>query len=131
MNRSAWEKLQGATLSLTRSGSLKDRITEAYRNHLCQIDETELPKELRESFRSLAHTLTRERPLVRGDDALRATVRKLSNDQAEEVASSVVDMFASLQRGGASVHRVMPLASAHVVPLYIAADTRVAELAEA
>lgn len=126
MNSSAWEKLQGATLSLARSGALKDRITEAYRNHLSLIDETELPKELRETFRCFSDTLTRERPLVRGDDAFRATLRKMSNGQAEEVAVSVVRMFAAVQqRGtGASHHRIA--AGAQVVPLYIA-ETRVAE----
>jgi hypothetical protein len=123
MNSSAWEKLQGATLSLARSGALKDRITEAYRNHLSQLEETELPKELRENFRSLSGTLTRERPLVRGDDAFRATIRKMSNDEAEEVATSVVRMFACVQRGSGCVHRAP---TAHVVPLYIAGDSRAA-----
>jgi hypothetical protein len=120
MNSSAWEKLQGATLSLARSGPLKDRITDAYRNHLSMLDETELPKELRETFRTVNDTLTREPPLVRGDDAFRATIRKLSNGEAEEVAISVVRMFGAVQqRGtGASSHR-MP-SSAQVVPLYIA-----------
>jgi hypothetical protein len=125
MNSSAWEKLQGATLSLARSGPLKDRITDAYRNHLSQIDETELPKDLRESFRHLSDVLTRERPLVRGDDAFRATVRKLSNDQAEDVAMSVVHMFASVQRSAMDGRRTVT--TAHVVPLYIATDSRAPE----
>jgi hypothetical protein len=118
MNSStAWEKFQGATLSLARSGALKDRITEAYRNHLSRIDEAELPKELREDFRSFSHTLTRERPLVRGDDAFRATIRKMSNGEAEEVATSVVKMFCALQRGPTSPLR--PAVTAQIVPLYL------------
>jgi hypothetical protein len=124
MSSSAWEKLQGATLSLARSGALKDRITDAYRNHLSLIEETELPKEVREYFRTFTYVVTREQPLVRGDDAFRATIRKMSNDEAEEVATAVVQMFASVQRGSASSHRVS--ASAQVVPLYIA-ETRVTE----
>jgi hypothetical protein len=125
MNSSAWEKLHGATLSLARSGALKDRITAAYRNHLSHIEESDLPKELRENFRSLSGTLTRERPLVRGDDAFRATIRKMSNNEAEEVATCVVRMFASVQRGAASLRTP----TAHVVPLYIAAaDTRATEI---
>jgi hypothetical protein len=118
MNSTAWEKFQGATLSLARSGALKDRITTAYRDHLSRIDETELPKDLREDFRSFSHTLTRERPLVRGDDAFRATIRKMSNGEAEEVATSVVKMFCALQRG--TVTAIRPAATAQVVPLYIA-----------
>jgi hypothetical protein len=114
----AWEKFQGATLSLARSGALKDRITDAYRKHLSQVDESELPKELRDDFRSFSHVLTRERPLVRGDDAFRATIRKMSNGEAEQVATSVVRMFCALQRGSATPLR--PVTTAQIVPLYIA-----------
>ena len=119
MNSNAWEKLQGATLSLARSGALKERITAAYRNHLSRIDETELPKELRDDFRSFSHTLTRERPLVRGDDAFRATIRKMSTDEAEEVATRVVRMFCALQQRGASSLPMRPTVTAQIVPLYL------------
>ena len=125
MNSSAWEKFQGATLSLARAGALKDRINDAYRNYLSQVDETDLPKELRDDFRILFDMLTREPPLVRGDDACRATIRKMSNGEAEEVATCVVKMFCALQRVTAAVvpHRVP---AAQVVPLYIA-ESRAAE----
>ena len=122
---SAWEKFQGATLSLARSGPLKDRITDAYRNHLAQVDETEIPKELRDDFRILHDAITRERPLVRGDDAFRATIRKMSNDEAEEVAAWVVKMFCALQKMPI-VNRDRGAMGAQVVPLYIA-EARVAE----
>jgi hypothetical protein len=117
MNSTAWEKFQGATLSLARSGALKDRLTDAYRNHLSRIDEAELPKELRDSFRSVSRALTHERPLVRGDDPLRATIRKMSNCEAEDVATSVVRLFCELQRTSGASQR--PAASAQVVPIYI------------
>jgi len=108
MNRTNWEIFQGATLSLARSGALKDRLNEAYRNHLSCIDETELPREVREDFRSFNRALTRERPLVRGEDAVRATIRKMSNGEAEAAATSVVKMFCALHRG-----------PARIVPLYV------------
>lgn len=112
-SNSAWEQFQGATLSLVRSGALKDRINNAYRNHLAHVDEAELPKDVREAFRSFHRTMTREPPLVRGDDAFRATLRKMSVDEAEEVACSVVRMLCALQRSGTR-------AGAQVVPFYIA-----------
>jgi len=118
MNSTTWEKFQGATLSLARSGTLKDRITDAYRNHLSRVDEMDLPKELREEFRTLSHTITRERPLVRGDDAFRATIRKMSTGEAEEVATSVVRMFCALhQRSVLQPSR--PAVTAQIVPLYL------------
>jgi hypothetical protein len=120
---SVLEQLQGATLSLARSGTLKDRLTHAYRNHLSHIDAADLPKELRDDFRILTDAMTREPPLVRGDDAFRATIRKMSNDQAEEVATSVVKMLCAMPR---HAHRERSAQSAQIVPLYIA-ETRVPE----
>jgi len=124
MNRTTWEIFQGATLSLARSGGLKERLTDAYRNHLCCIDETELPRELRDDFRSFSHALTRERPLLRGEDAFKATIRKMSNGEAEAAATSVVKMFCALQRGTGS-SRSAPTAT--IVPLYIATESLAAE----
>ena len=124
MNRTTWEIFQGATFSLARSGALKERLTEAYRNHLCCIDETELPRELRDDFKSFSRALTRERPLLRGEDAFRATIRKMSNGEAEAAATSVVKMFCALQRGSGT-SRAAPTAT--IVPLFIAAESLAAE----
>ena len=118
----AWEKFQSATLSLTRSGAIKDRLTEAYRNYLALVAEDELPKELREDFRAFVRALTRERPLLRGEDAFRATIRKMSNDEADQIATTVVLMFAAIPRSFTPV--VRSLNSAQIVPLYL---TEVAE----
>jgi hypothetical protein len=92
-----WEQLEGAALSLARSGPIKDRLTDAYRNHLAYVKLEELPDALREEFRACHDALTRERPL-RGEDAVRATVRKLSATQADELACSVVRLFAAVAR---------------------------------
>lgn len=115
---STWEKFQRATVTLARSGPIKDRLTQAYRNYLEQIGEDELPKELREEFRALCHALTRERPLLRGEDSFRATVRKMSSEEAEDIACSVVQMFSVLPRSVVASTRTK--SSAQVVPLYIA-----------
>jgi hypothetical protein len=116
-----FERLQGATLSLSRSAPIKERLTDAFRNHLALIEENELPSELREEFRTLSHEVTRERPLLRGEDALRATVRKLSCDEAEAIASRVVHLFGDLSRtqtaNGRQKSQKTPSA---VVPLYLA-----------
>ncbi len=96
--RTTWEKFQGATLSLARSGPIKERLADAFRNHLAFVAEDELPRELREQFRAVHATMTRERPLVRGEDAIRATIRKMSTDEADRVACTVVRMFSALPR---------------------------------
>jgi hypothetical protein len=111
----AWDKFQRATLSLARSGPIKDRLADAYRKHLAEVREEELPREMREEFRAVSRTLTRERPMLRGEDAVRATIRKMSNDEADRIACSVVRIF------GALPHEVVPARhslSAQVVSLY-------------
>ncbi len=92
-----WEQLEGAALSLARSGSIKDRLADAFRKHLVHADVEELPEALHVPFRACQETLTRERPL-RGEDAVRATVRKMSSQEADEVAASVVRLYGALAR---------------------------------
>jgi hypothetical protein len=115
------DHFQAATLSLTRPGSIKDRLTDAYRNHLAFVDEDDLPTGLCEEFRALTLTLTRERPLLRGEDALRATVRKMSSGEAAEVASAVVRIFAAVSRADVNAARAATAKPvSNVVPFYVA-----------
>lgn len=99
-----WERLEGAALSLARSGPIKDRLIDAYRNHLAFIEAEDLPDGLRGQFLACHDALTREAPL-RGEDAVRATVRKLSSHEADELAVSVVRLFAGIARESA-LHEV-------------------------
>jgi hypothetical protein len=119
---SAWEKFQAATLSLVRSGSIKDRLTDAYRNHLANVAPEELPRDLRDEFRALSSALTRECPL-RGEDPVRATVRKMSNDEADHLACALVRLFCAMPRAAAATPSVAPrgVTSAQVVPLFLEA----------
>jgi hypothetical protein len=93
----AWQQLEAAAMTLARSGPIKDRLADAYRNHLALVSAEELPEGLRAEFRACHDALTRERPL-RGEDAVRATVRKLSSHDADELACSVVRLFAAMVR---------------------------------
>ena len=91
------EQLEGAALSLARSGSIKDRLATAFREHLTQVSEEELPEPLRATFRACHDALVRERPQP-GEDAVRATVRKLSNSEADELAGNLVRLYAAYVR---------------------------------
>jgi hypothetical protein len=112
------DKFRGAALSLARSGSIKDRLTEAYRKHLAFVDESELPIELVEEFRAVSHALNRERPVLRGEDTFRATVRKMSRTEADQVASTVVRLFGEMSREPASVARKPPKSLPQIISLY-------------
>ena len=90
------DHLRYAALSLARSGPIKDRITDAYRNHLAHVEERELPKQLIEEFRAVQDALNREQALLPGEDTFRATVRKMSSTEAERIASSIVELFGAM-----------------------------------
>jgi hypothetical protein len=114
------DQFQAAALALARAGSIKERLVEAYRKHLSLVPEDELPIELRDEFRTFNETLTREPPLFRGEDAVRATVRKMSCEQATEVASAVVRMYGALSRSFPNSARKHAKAPSNVVPLHLA-----------
>jgi hypothetical protein len=89
---SAWENLHFATLELVRSTPIKQRLICAYRRHLAAIPEDQLPAEVRESFAQMMRSLCGVQPL-RGEDAVAASVRKMSNQEADDCAALVVEIF--------------------------------------
>jgi hypothetical protein len=113
---------EAATVSLTRAAPIKDRIADAYRNYLIFVHEEDLPTDVCEEFRALTDTLTRVDPELRDDDALKATVRKMSNSDAESAASAVVRMFGAVSRSIGAVARGTTNSNSktNVVPLHVA-----------
>ena len=92
-----YERLESATLHFARSGAIKERLEGAWRQCLCNIEADDVPHELRLQFIELSEQIQRERPL-RGEDAVRATIRKMSSEEAERHASEIVRMFCRLTR---------------------------------
>jgi hypothetical protein len=89
---SAWENLHFATLELVRSTPIKQRLISAYRRHLAFVLPADLPSEVRVSFSQLMDNFCKEQPL-RGEDAVLATVRKMSNQEADDCAALIVEIF--------------------------------------
>ena len=94
---SAWEHFFAATSLLASNGSIKHRLAEAYRVHLATLDAEEVPKEIREEFCSLSTCMSSVRPL-RGENAVDATVRKMSDMEAGGVALRIVGMLGTIAR---------------------------------
>ncbi|HEY4968361.1 MAG TPA: hypothetical protein VII35_00555, partial [Steroidobacteraceae bacterium] len=86
---SAWDCFHYATLELVRSTPIKQRLISAYRRHLAALPEDQLPSEVRESFGHVMRVLRGVQPLP-GEDAVAASVRKMSNQEADECASLIV-----------------------------------------
>lgn len=93
----AWEHFFAATAMLASSGPIKHRLLEAYRIHLANLDADDVPKEIREEFCSLSSCMSSVPPL-RGETAVQATVRKMSDMEAGGVAMRIVNMLGIIAR---------------------------------
>jgi hypothetical protein len=114
-----YDRLESATLLLARAGAIKERLDGAWRQCLANIDPDDLPRELRVQFLELGRAMQRERPL-RGEDAVRATIRKMSNEEAEGQAAHIVRMFCRMTRQQELELSLPTPSSAAVVQLFAA-----------
>ena len=118
------QKFRAAALVLARSGTVKERLHAAYRCELADLDADILPEDVRGDFLELRNSLMRERPSHRGEDAVTATIRKLSASDADQLAGNLIDIFARLSGAIAaaperSVTALQP--TAQVIPLFAVA----------
>jgi hypothetical protein len=88
-------RLEAAALSLAGEGTIKDRLLDAYCHHLSDLQETDLPADMQAEFAGMIRAL-HSAPALRGDDVVRASVRKLSNEQAARYGVLVVRLFGML-----------------------------------
>jgi hypothetical protein len=93
----AWEKFHSATVELAGSGPIKRRLVGAYVNYLASLTEDQLPKEIREDFSSFYRAMRAVKPMP-GEDAVRATVRKMSDDDANRHAVQIINMLGVVAR---------------------------------
>jgi hypothetical protein len=94
--------LQRATLRLSQDGSIKDRLADAYTSHLVDLAPDDLPAELRGEFNELNAALHSAVAQPR-ECVVRASVRKMSNQEAGHLATLVVLMFTGLLRTEAAI----------------------------
>jgi hypothetical protein len=129
----AWECFHFATLELVRSTPIKQRLISAYRRYLVSFPEDELPGEVRESFSQVMRSLQGVRPLP-GEDAVAASVRKMSNQEADECAALIVEIFGLMCRVHAAPSRpsaVVQLHSVDTAPADYVAPALVASISRA
>jgi hypothetical protein len=94
---SAWDCLYFAAVELVRSTPIKQRIVNAYSRYLSLMPAEQLPVEVRDDYAHLMRSLHGVQPL-RGEDEVTASVRKMSNQEADECAASILGIFAQLCR---------------------------------
>jgi hypothetical protein len=94
---SVWESFFSAALALSAASPIKQRLMDAFGKHLAGLSENELPREIREEFVSLGSSLSTIRPM-RGETAVQATVRKMSDPQAALYAARIIGLLGQLAR---------------------------------
>jgi hypothetical protein len=92
LNSALADQLEAAVIALASHGALKDRLATAYANHLGDIDVHELPLEAQQDFTELSQAMHAARALP-GDHVVRASVRKLSNEEAQRHAALIVRIY--------------------------------------
>ena len=102
------ERFYAALTVLAGHGHIKQRLINAYEEHLDGIDEDDLPIAMQQAFADLRQSMHRVTPL-HGESAVCASVRKMSPQDASECASHVVALFSELSRLGEDTPVALPL----------------------
>jgi hypothetical protein len=94
---SAWEKFFNAAQTLSAAGPIKRRLAAAYGTHLASLPCDDVPREIREEFAALGSSLSAVAPL-RGETAVQASVRKMSDHEAAVHALRIINLMGSMVR---------------------------------
>jgi len=93
--RNLTERLECAVVCLAGPGTIKERLVDAYEHCLADLAEDDFPADMRASFAELVRAMHRERALP-GESRVRASVRKLSPDEARRYTTLIVRTYGEL-----------------------------------
>jgi hypothetical protein len=102
-----WEHFRCATLTLVGPGPVKQRLCDAYMKHLRMVDEESLPRSIQLGYTELAQAM-RCAQAAGGLGAVEASVRKMSEQDAGNLAARVLEMFVEFSREGAREPAAQP-----------------------
>jgi hypothetical protein len=89
------DEFHAALQVLVGTGAVKQRLVDAYRRHLASLREQDLPEAVRDRFITL-RTAMHEAPAAGGMTAPEASARKMSEKDAAEHATAILEMFTVL-----------------------------------
>ncbi|MCC7329723.1 MAG: hypothetical protein IT484_06160 [Gammaproteobacteria bacterium] len=91
------DRFFSAVRSLSGDGPIKQRLVSAYKEHLEDLHEEDVPDSIRQKFTSLREALTAVGP-TNGESAVHASVRKMSPVDAQRYTTSILLMLGELVR---------------------------------
>jgi hypothetical protein len=86
------EKLWQALDTLVGAGSLQERLAYAA-EYLIRLKIDEIPDRWRAEFRTVMDSLTRYPAEEEGDGSIRASVRKLTDEEGEAIARKIMSIY--------------------------------------
>jgi len=103
---------------LAAHGHIKQRLVKAYEENLAVIEDEDLPIAVKQSFADLRYIMSRVEPLnVEGP--IRASVRKMSVDEADECAHKIIDLYRDMIWYSDSAQQPLPIGDKPVVPPFL------------
>ena len=94
------DRFFAAVSVMAGDGHVKQRLIEAYEDNLQPIEEALLPADAREAFAALKRMMKSVAPL-NGEGPIRATVRKMSAQDAARCGRLMLEVLAVLVRASA------------------------------
>lgn len=91
------DRFFSAVRTLSGDGPIKQRLVSAYKEHLEGLREEEIPESIRQKYESLRQALHAVGP-GKGENAVDASVRKMSATDAQRYATSILLMMSELVR---------------------------------
>jgi hypothetical protein len=92
------ERFAEAVQTLIGDGPIKQRLAVAFATHLGDVADAELPVSLRRDFGDLQTALCKIAP-VGNESRIRASVQKMSPDEAHQHAATIVRLYVDLLNG--------------------------------
>jgi hypothetical protein len=113
------QRFAAAVQALIADGPIKQRLTNACAEHLADVAEDELPPALREDFAGLRAAIDRVEP-VGIESRVRASVQKMSANEAVGHAATIVKLYAELLAGLDRAEPLKVVAPPRKAPRYLA-----------
>ena len=111
-------RFYAAVLVLAGHGYIKQRLVKAYEENLAIIKDEELPIAVRQSFADLKHMMSRVNP-GRREGPIRASVRKMSVEEADECAHKIIDLYRDMMRYSDNAQQPLPIGDQPAVPPFL------------
>jgi hypothetical protein len=93
----AWERFYLATLTLVGPGPIKQRLIGAFLDNLGDLSPDQLPKIIQNDFIELTNILKQVTPIGK-ETRVHATVRKMSDAEADLCAGKIVQIYSTVTR---------------------------------